>query len=243
LPIAGAPGSITAVPDRPPPDDRGELVVVRAQAYFDAFAHDYDEAADGAGWVLNDLLAEGLSTVGPVRTALDVACGTGATLEVVRRAFPGAALTGLDVSAPMLERAQRRVPVATFVHADAARYAADAAAALRPDARFDLVTAIGGLEFTADLPAVLADLGRLVRPHGHLVVTYEPVIAGWEPQEARMETNLGSNGLELTTVRWEADELMPGFVDWMQVRSLVVAAYQRDGVPVVYHWIHVRREA
>jgi len=233
------------VPDRPAPDDRAELVVARARAYFDAFAHEYDEVATDAGWVPNDLLAEALGTVGPVRAALDVACGTGATLGVVHRAFPGAALTGVDVSAAMLERARSRVPDATFVHADAARYAADTAAAgaLKPVARFDLVTAIGGLEFTADLPAVLADLRRLVRPGGDLVATYEPVIAGWDPQEAREETNLGSNGLELTTIRWEPDDVMPGFADWTEVRSLEVAAYRRDGVPTVYHWLHVRRGA
>lgn len=114
-----------------------------------------------------------------MHVALDVACGTGATVDVVQRTFPDAALTGVDVSAAMLERARARVPNATFVQADAASYAAGA----QPGAGggFDLVTTIGGREFTVDLPAVVADLCRLVRPAGHLIVTYEPVLAGWGP--------------------------------------------------------------
>ena len=221
--------------------------MARARAYFDAFAAEYDEAAAEAGWAPNDLLADALTGLAPVHAALDVACGTGATLEVVHGAFPAAALTGVDVSEAMLERARERVPAATLVRADAATYArleasrAASRAVTRADAGFDLVTAVGGLEFTTDLPAVLADLRRLVRPGGHLVVTYEPVIAGWDPQQAKVETNLGSNGLELTTVRWDPDDVLPGFADWIEVRSTDVAAYRRDGVPAVYHWLHVRR--
>ena len=174
--------------------------------------------------------------------AVDVACGTGATLAVVRRAFPEAALTGVDISERMLERARTRVPGAAYVHADVATFAG--AAVGDPGARFDLVTSVGGLEFTADLPIVLARLGRLVRPGGHLIATYEPVITGWPPQDARVETNLASNGGPLTTVRWEPGEIgsvFAGDPGWTEVRSALVAAYLRDGVPVVYGWLHVRR--
>lgn len=51
----------------------------------------------------------------------------------------------------------------------------------------------------------------MVAPGGRLVFTYEPVLDGWSPQSRRVETNLGSNGLELTTFRWEPGDVTSGF--------------------------------
>ncbi len=230
------------MPSQPPPD----RALDRARAYFEAFAVEYDAAATEAGWMPNDLLADALTRMSPVWDALDLGCGTGSTLAVVRAAFPDADLTGIDLSPAMLERACSRVPDARYVHADVGAFAADAAHAATNhaaggDARFDLVTAVGGLEFTADAPAILADVRHLVRPGGHLIVTYEPIIVGWEPQAVRTETNLGSNGLELTTFRWEPGEVTAGFDGWHPVRNRLVVAYRRDGLPTVYGWLHYRR--
>jgi hypothetical protein len=109
------------------------------------------------------------------------------------------------------------------------------------DERFDVVTVIGGFEFTPDLPGMLRGVRRLVRPGGHLIFTYEPVILGWDPQSAPLETNLGSNGLELTTFRWDPGEVAAAFEGWHVVSSHLLAAYLRDGLPTVYGWVHVRR--
>ena len=215
-------------------------VLARARTYFGSFAAEYDTSAAEVGWVPNQLLAEALTRMGPVRDALDLACGTGATLAVMRRCRPDAALTGVDLCAPMLDRARAAVPDVRYVLADVAAHVACAAAA---GDRFDLVTAIGCLEFTDDAPAVLTDARRLVRPGGHLIVTYEPVIVGWEPQELRAETNLGSNGLELTTFRWEPGEVTAGFDGWHTVRDRLVVAYQRDELPTLYGWLHCRRDS
>ena len=96
-----------------------------------------------------------------------------------------------------------------------------------PGGSFDVVTAVGGFEFTPDLPGLLDGVRRIVAPGGHLVLTYEPVLAGWRPQERRVETNLGANGLELTTFRWEPGEVAAGFTGWRTVRSELLAAYLR----------------
>ncbi len=218
-----------------PVDPQTDPVLDRARAYFEEFAGDYDGAAAEAGWMPNDLLAEALETVRGVRTAVDLACGTGSSLAVVRRAFPEADLVGVDLSASMIDRARTRVPGTRLVQADAADYAE------MTEERFDLVTAVGGFEFTPDLPDLLERVRRLVRPGGDLVFTYEPEITGWEPQAARAETNLGSNGLDLTTLRWEPGEVAAGFEGWRQVRDRLVVAYRRDGLPTVYGWLHYRR--
>jgi predicted TPR repeat methyltransferase len=210
-------------------------VAEQARAYFDEFAADYDEAATEAKWMPNDLLGQVLGSVGTVATAADLACGTGSTLAVLRRTFPGADLVGVDLSAPMIDRARARVPDVDYTVADIGVYATGTRL------QFDLVTVVGGFEFTDHLPELLHAVRNLVRPGGHLVFTYEPVIAGWPPQSNRVETNLGSNGLELTTFRWDPDEVTAGFGGWDLRGSRLFAAYLRDGLPTVYGWLHYRR--
>jgi len=220
-----------------PPERQPDPVIERARAYFEEFAADYDGAALESGWMPNELVAEAMGGIGSVRQATDLACGTGGTLAVLRRAFPDANLVGVDLSASMIELARSRVPGVRWVHDDVARFVSTT------DERFDLVTAIGGFEFTADVPGLLEGVRRLVRPGGHLVFTYEPEIVGWEAQAAREETNLGSNGLELTTLRFEPGEIGTGFEGWELLRNRLVAAYVRDGLPTVYGWLHYRRPA
>jgi SAM-dependent methyltransferase len=65
------------------------------------------------------------------RTVLELACGTGAVLEQLRDDFE---VTGVDLSAPMLELARAKVPTARFVQADMTRIAL-------PD-RFDVILCV-----------------------------------------------------------------------------------------------------
>jgi ubiquinone/menaquinone biosynthesis C-methylase UbiE len=91
--------------------------------YYDLRAPGYDDwylgrgayaARDAAAWQADlDGLVATIEALPPVRT-LDVACGTG----FLTRHLHGD-VVGLDQSAAMLERAQRRVPRATFVQGDA----------------------------------------------------------------------------------------------------------------------------
>jgi len=208
--------------------------VIRAREYFQEFAAGYDAAARDSGWRLNSRLVEALSGVGPVADALDLACGTGTTLAELERALPRAGLVGVDIAEAMVARAAARVPAARCVVADLRAYVDET------DERFDVVTVIGGFEFTPDLPGILVGLRRLVRPGGHLVLTYEPILDGWDPQSKRVETNLGSNGLELTTFRFEPGEVAAALAGWLTVSSQLMTAYRRDGLPTIYGWVHVR---
>jgi len=216
-------------------DPATERATERARAYFEEFAGSYDDAARDSGWLLNGRLVEALAGVGPVGAALDLACGTGTTLAELEIALPGAALVGVDIAAAMVDRAAIRVPSARCIRADLRTYVENA------DEQFDVVTVIGGFEFTPDLPGLLRCVRRLVRPGGHLILTYEPVLSGWAPQSTPVETNLGSNGLELTTFRWEPGEVAAALDGWPVISSRLLAAYQRDGLPTIYGWIHVRR--
>jgi demethylmenaquinone methyltransferase/2-methoxy-6-polyprenyl-1,4-benzoquinol methylase len=99
---------------------------------------------------------------GPEDTVLDVACGTAAvTLELVRQ--KGCAVVGVDQSPEMLDEARRRL----LLVAETRRVQlVEASATELPfeDETFDGLTAAYLLRYLDDLPAGLAELGRVLRP-------------------------------------------------------------------------------
>jgi SAM-dependent methyltransferase len=136
---------------------------------FDAMAPTYDDLEP---WYehLYDLLHSILrDTIGrassPAARALDAGCGTG---------FQSALLTelgwqthGVDVSAGLLAVARRRRPDAAFAlgSVEALPY---------PDAGFDAVVCCGStLSFVDDPARALAEMGRVLRPGGRLLLDCE----------------------------------------------------------------------
>ena len=98
---------------------------------------------------------------------LDVGCGCGdTTLELARRVAPGGAVTGVDVSAPMLALARQRAAAAglavTLINADAETHGLPAGA-------FDLGFSRFGVMFFNDPEAAFANIARSLRPGGRLV--------------------------------------------------------------------------
>jgi len=87
---------------------------------------------------------------------LDLACGTGDLLAILER--QGARPVGLDLSIGMLGKVAHRVPLVQGVgeHLPFA------------DASFDAVTCGFAVRNFADLPQVLAEVARVVRPGGGL---------------------------------------------------------------------------
>jgi SAM-dependent methyltransferase len=69
----------------------------------------------------------------PGEAVLDIGCGCGVTtIELAQRVAPGGRAVGVDISAPMLERARERAPAGLpveFIEADATAYAFEAGAA------------------------------------------------------------------------------------------------------------------
>jgi SAM-dependent methyltransferase len=108
------------------------------------------------------------ANVQPHDLVLDVGCGTGQTTrEAARAAVDGRAL-GVDLSAPMLERARRLSDDAglrnvTYAQADAQTYPF-------PSAHFDLCISRFGTMFFADPVAAFTNIGRALRPAARLVL-------------------------------------------------------------------------
>ena len=105
----------------------------------------------------------------PGDSALDVCCGTGdLTLELTRRVGPDGVVVGCDFSEPMLEQARRKAgergaSQVRFEWADALELPYDRGS-------FDAVTVGFGVRNLADLERGLAEMVRVLRPGGRVVI-------------------------------------------------------------------------
>jgi malonyl-ACP O-methyltransferase BioC len=128
---------------------------------FSQAATTYDRHA-GMQHEVAGLLAARLPS-GPVGSVLEIGCGTGGyTVSLVDR-FPRARILALDFSATMLSAAAGKLgdrPHLRFQCEDAELFLARAAAP------FDLITSNAACHWFADLPAALANIGRLLNPSG-----------------------------------------------------------------------------
>ena len=145
----------------------------RVRGVFDSVAGRYD--------LMNDLMSGGLhrlwkqfalSQTGlrPGQRALDVAGGTGdLALGMARQVGPGGLVLLTDINYEMLRRGRDRV-----IDAGAAGTVQCALANAErlpfPDASFDCVTIGFGLRNVTDKPAALADMRRVLKPGGQLLV-------------------------------------------------------------------------
>lgn len=93
---------------------------------------------------------------------IDVGCGPGNSTELLVERFPEARILGCDTSPAMLEKARQRLPVVTFIEADAATYT--------PDAPPDLVFANAVFQWLPDHLSVFERLLGQLAPGGVLAV-------------------------------------------------------------------------
>jgi ubiquinone/menaquinone biosynthesis C-methylase UbiE len=106
---------------------------------------------------------------------IDIGCGCGATsIALAERVAPDGFVLGVDISAPMLERARQLAPKELpldFAQADATVYPFEAG-------KFDLVVSRFGVMFFAEPAVSFANLRKAMRPKGRVV------FACWrEPKE------------------------------------------------------------
>jgi SAM-dependent methyltransferase len=106
-----------------------------------------------------DATADELRALGPFDRGLDVCCGTGAGMRVLRSVCPGQIL-GIDFSTGMLAQARRAHPGAGWVRADVR--------AMPFSGAFDLAVSFGALGhfLPAERPALFASICRALRPGG-----------------------------------------------------------------------------
>ncbi len=115
--------------------------------------------------------AADLAHVGPGSRVLDVATGTGdLAIELARRVSPGGEVVGSDFAEGMLDRARRKAAAAGGAHVRPRFEWADAMELPYPDDSFDAATVGFGARNFDDLGRGLAEMVRVVRPGGRVVV-------------------------------------------------------------------------
>jgi SAM-dependent methyltransferase len=132
-----------------------------ARSGYAAWSQNYDEPGNPVIALEEPVVWSLVAGVPPGR-ALDAACGTGRHARHLLEL--GHEVTGVDLSPEMLTVARAKVPGATFREADLRNI---------PGAggEFDLVVCGLALALVAELGAAVAELSRVLRPGGHLVVS------------------------------------------------------------------------
>ena len=129
---------------------------------YTAWSETYDAPGTNPAIILDESLTDAVFAAAPRGRALDVACGSGR--QVARLAALGYEVDGVDLTPAMLELARARCPDATLCVGgwDDLPY---------EDASFDVVTSALALCHAADLRPPIAELARVLRPGGWLVVS------------------------------------------------------------------------
>ena len=133
--------------------------------YSDVFCKVYNEF----GWnyypeAFGEQLLQWIERQGiPVRTALDLACGTGVLCRILQKA--GIDSRGMDFSSGKIDIARQESPEIPYDVADMILY--------RPDAQFDLVTCTGDalnhIPDLADVEKIFANIHAYLAPGGYFV--------------------------------------------------------------------------
>jgi ubiquinone/menaquinone biosynthesis C-methylase UbiE len=187
----------------------------------------------------NELLLD-LLQPRPGESILDVGCGTGVfTLNILAS---GARVTGLDVSIPMLKRAGHKTEGYPF-----RGVAGDMSFLPFGDECFDKVVSMTALEFVADGREAVADLFRVTRKKGVVVVTTLNSLSPWAARRkkaaakghslfermifrspAEMRTLAPVEGLVKTAIHFQKDDdpaKAPGIEHDGQRRDLDTGAF------------------
>ena len=117
---------------------------------------------------LHNELFRAAARVGPRDRVLDIGCGTGQTTREAAQAAVDASVVGVDLSAPMLERARRLS--ADQGLANVTYQQANAQDHRFPPPRFDLCISRFGTMFFADPVPAFTNIGCALRPAARLVL-------------------------------------------------------------------------
>ena len=183
---------------------------------------------EGAHWAKNSSRYDGLVThfddhlfdaagIGEEDRVLDIGCGTGGpTLTAARRAVRGHAV-GIDISAPMLERARADAAEQGIVNVRFDQ--GDAQVHPFPEGGYDVAISRGGVMFFDDLVAAFVNIRRALRRGGRLAFI-GPQAGGPDSPYSRATAALGP----LMRGPSPAARGMASLVDPARIREVLGAA-------------------
>jgi len=159
------------------------------QDYYDRFSQTYErERHHGYHRMLDELEGQLIERYGRDRDVFEAGCGTGLLLREANRFAKST--TGLDLSRGMLSTAtQRGLNVVQ----------GSVTAVPLPDASMDLVYSMKVLAHVPPIKEALAELARLVRPGGHLLLEF------YNPHSLRYLTKKYGGPQTINTVTTDHD--------------------------------------
>lgn len=206
--------------------------------YNDKLSQVYDVATANGAWTPNLVLQAELPVDIQAARILDLGCGTGQTLEVLTRQWPNATYIGVDFSESMLEFARKKFPHNDFQCRDVVRFVSQPLTF-----GFDLISAIGVLEFVPDLLSVLPKILSQLQAGGVFMFTYEPLIDDLPGQSERVTVTrvpAKDEDLSFTTYRWTPSEIEAAVSRLGRIDGgRLFVSYHRGEAPVVYHLVSV----
>lgn len=139
------------------------------EKYNDLLSNKYDTATQGEfRWLAPTKLTEHIKPY--IRNnleVLDIGVGTGQTFKIF--VDHEANVTGIDISEKMLSVAQSKYHYKKLIKHDIERGLLD----LFPQEKFDIIVAVGILEFTENIQRVLSEMEQLLKAGGIIAFTYE----------------------------------------------------------------------
>jgi SAM-dependent methyltransferase len=153
------------------------------------------------------------------RVVLDFGCGEARYFDTVAALFPAAAITGCDVSAVALRRAQEQHPGGTFLPMGGGRIPV-------ADASVDLLLSVEVLEHVDDVAEATREIGRVLRPGGVAVIS-TPCANRWSLEWVM--NRLRPRGLQPSPDgygRFATDE--PGHLRRLESRDLAILLAHAD---------------
>ncbi|HSU05968.1 MAG TPA: class I SAM-dependent methyltransferase [Acetobacteraceae bacterium] len=143
---------------------RAALDADAVRAAYRRWAGVYDLVFGGVSAMGRRRAAEAVNRL-PGRVVLEVGVGTGLALPRYRS---DKRITGIDLSAEMLDRARRRVAELGLANVESLREM-DAEATDFPDGAFDIAVAMFVASVVPHPRRLLAEMRRVVRPGGHIL--------------------------------------------------------------------------
>ncbi len=213
-------------------------------SYYDTLASIYDHATQEAGkWTPPQEAVQMLSgLIEAVHSILDVGVGTGQVSAPFLKM--GCHVCGIDISSEMLAICRRKFPTMEVHEAsilDGLRFLEDRS--------FDVVTAVGFLEFVTDIERAIQVLSDRVKHDGLLCFTFEERISDYPPQ-SQVQSRSGAGSVQtghaqgLMHYRQTLDEV----TEILELCGIQIEqnhrfqAYTKGGiVPVFYQIVLARR--
>jgi phosphatidylethanolamine/phosphatidyl-N-methylethanolamine N-methyltransferase len=162
---------------------------------------------------------------------LEVGVGTGISLPDYS---PTSRLTGIDISEPMLRKAQRRVAELALLNVEGLALM-DAERLAFPDASFDVIVAQHVITTVPHPEATLDEIARVLRPGGEIVLVSRVgaengLRAAFEQSFAPLTQRLG----------WRLEFPWSRYTNWVAARSHGMRLIERRAMPPFGHFSLIR---